>query len=519
MADGRFPTSGTVVASRYELMERVTDHLGCTTWRARDHVLDRNVGLLVLPADDPRAPSFVAAARASTVVVDPRFLRVLDVLDDDQGLAVVVREWARAFPLDQLLRHGTLPNRRSALVVAEVAKALANAHEQGLHHRRLVPHQVLVKQSGAVRIVGLGVAYALAPGADVRDDDRDPEAEDVRDLGRLLYACLAGRWPGGPVDGLRAAPTDHGTMLRPRQVVAGVSRDVDEVCDRILGSPPRHGARPLRTARAIAHELQLAGEDVDHDDQPSLSHLDGADLLRIDPVVVPAGPPPGLEPPRRRPKAFAPKPPSSWQRARSRARSMTRGDRALVLVGLVVALLIAASLGWVAAQVEHSDDEPGVPTAAEISTLPVERVVAIDPEGGDGEENPADAALAVDGSAETAWRTSQYFGSADFAGLKSGVGLVLDLGEVHQLTSVEVQVAGGPTNLSVYTSSTQERLPSSPVGMRLVATRRDVTDAAVMALDDQVLSRYVVVWISRLPEVADGVFQGQVREVVVRGRD
>src|SRR5690625_7381249 len=73
-------------------------------------------------------------------------------------------------------------------------------------------------------------------------------------IGKLLYVCLAGRWPGGRIDGLKAAPTEHGRLLRPRQVRAGVSRDVDTVCDRILGTPPRHGEEPLRTARGSGHE-------------------------------------------------------------------------------------------------------------------------------------------------------------------------------------------------------------------------------------------------------------------------
>ena len=41
MADVRFPSSGDVVATRYELMEQVSERLGATTWRARDRVLER----------------------------------------------------------------------------------------------------------------------------------------------------------------------------------------------------------------------------------------------------------------------------------------------------------------------------------------------------------------------------------------------------------------------------------------------------------------------------------------------
>jgi putative peptidoglycan lipid II flippase len=174
-------------------------------------------------------------------------------------------------------------------------------------------------------------------------------------------------------------------------------------------------------------------------------------------------------------------------------------------------------LGWVAAQGDGEDGGYDPPSASEISRLTVERITAIDPEGTDGDENSALAPLAVDGSPDTAWRTSEYFGSADFAGLKDGVGLVLDLGEQHELTSVEVDVAG-PTSLAVYTSSTLERRPRSPVGMRLVATQRDGEGRVRLGLGEQVLSRYVVVWISRVPQVRPGVFQGQVREVVVRGR-
>ena len=44
---------------------------------------------------------------------------MLDLIEDEQRHHLVVREWARAFPLDQLLAQSPLPNRRAATVVAE----------------------------------------------------------------------------------------------------------------------------------------------------------------------------------------------------------------------------------------------------------------------------------------------------------------------------------------------------------------------------------------------------------------
>lgn len=521
MSERRPLASGDVLAHRYELQDLVTEKLGSSTWRAHDQILNRNVGIEMLSSADSRADHFLDAARESTAVTDPRFLRVLDLLKDEQHHHLVVREWARAFPLDQLLAQSPLPNRRAATVVAEVAEALAHAHEHGVYHRRLSPHQVLLKQSGAVRVVGLGVATALSPAGrpDSIEDLQAYEQLDVQALGKLLYACLVSRWPGGHVDSLRAAPTEHGRLLRPRQVRAGVSRDVDSACDRILGMPPRNHATPLRKAADVARTLRLVGEDDDLvDEQPSLAGLSSPDLLRLDPVIVPGGPPPGLEPPRRRPKAYDPAPPTTFEKGKERAARATKGDRGLVLLGVVGTLVIAALLAFLVSR--STDDATGpIDASSPIRALPIQRVVDFDPQGEDRSENPGDAKLAVDGNLSTGWRTSTYFGDAELGGLKDGVGIMLDLGGPREVDSLRVQLEGEPTDLSVYASSPEgARPPRTLSGLRRLAVlERSGTDATV-SVPSGVMTRYLIVWLRSVPLVADGEFRGEIREVTVRGR-
>ncbi len=522
MGDRRLLSSGDLLADRYELQDLVSEKLGSTTWRAHDRVLNRNVGLELLASSDPRAEHFLEAARASTAVTDPRFLRVLDLLENEKGHHLVVREWARAFPLDQVLQQSPLPNRRAATVVAEVAEAIAHAHEYGVYHRRLTPHQVLLKQSGAVRIVGLGVATALAP-ADHHDSQADLqtyERADVDGLGKLLYACLTSRWPGGSVDGLRAAPTEHGRLLRPRQVRAGVSRDVDTVADRILGRPPRHHERPLTRAGDIARAVRLSGEDEGDlaDDQPSLVGLSSPDLLRLDPVIVPAGPPPGLEPPRRRPKAYEPAPPTPLERAVERGRLATKGDRALVLIGVLGALAVLAVLGFLVAR-SMSDENHSIDESSPVRILPARAAHDFDPQGSDGQENPKSAPLAIDGDISTGWPTTQYFGRPTLGGLKDGVGLVVDLGGVREIASVRLRLTGSPTSFSLYVAKeNSEQVPLSLGGLQKVAEIDAAGTDATVSITDHVLTRYVVVWLRSLPEVTEGTFMGQIDEIVIRGR-
>jgi serine/threonine protein kinase len=521
MTDRRSLASGDILARRYELHDLVNERHGSTTWRAHDRILNRNVGLELISSTDPRADHFLQAARESTSVTDPRFLRVLDLIEDEQRHHLVVREWARAFPLDQLLAQSPLPNRRAATVVAEVAEAMAHAHEHGVYHRRLTPHQVLLKQSGAVRVVGLGVATALAPVGhqDTLSDLQAYEQLDVEALGKLLYACVTSRWPGADIDGLLAAPTEHGRLLRPRQVRAGVSRDIDTIADRILGSPPRHHAAPLRKAADIAHTLRLSGEDDDvDDDQPSLAGVSSPDLLRLDPVIVPGGPPPGLEPPRRRPKAFEPAPPTTFERGKQKARRAAKGDRGLVLLGVAGALVILSLLGFLVSRSGNHAADP-IDRASPVRVLPVQRAADLDPQGDDGRENRDQTPLAIDGLPDTGWKTATYLGSPDLGGIKDGVGLVLDLGGLREVDSLRLRLEGSPTSLVVYAASRDvERTPRSRRDLTAVATVDGAGSDASISLKSGVVTRYVVVWLTSLPEVEPGTFRGEIKDVVVRGR-
>src|SRR4051794_20127676 len=69
---------GTVLVDRYRLEEQQGRTGDTTYWRATDELLDRPVGVCLLPADGATAAPVLHAARQAAAVTDPRFLRVLD---------------------------------------------------------------------------------------------------------------------------------------------------------------------------------------------------------------------------------------------------------------------------------------------------------------------------------------------------------------------------------------------------------------------------------------------------------
>ncbi|RYU10228.1 protein kinase family protein [Nocardioides iriomotensis] len=243
---------GTVLAGRFVLEDLVADTEGARFWRATDKILARSVAVHVIDSSDPRAAGLLSAARTSATVTDGHLLRVLDAATADD-VTYVVNEWGHGMSLDRLLAEGPLSPRRAAWVAKEVAEAISTAHRAGIAHGRLLPENVMVTESGSVKLIGF-VVDAVLQGRDtatVRGEQTLEEHEaDVVNLGALLYAGLVGRWPGTDGSVIPAAPVEHGRPLRPRQVRAGVPRPLDAICERVLGGNG-HGVVPLETAHEV----------------------------------------------------------------------------------------------------------------------------------------------------------------------------------------------------------------------------------------------------------------------------
>ena len=478
---------GTRLAGRYRL-ERLLVTMGeAALWRAVDETLARRVAVHTLPLDSPPAHDVVAAARAASRLGDPRFLRILDAAAEETGV-YTVQEWVQAHNLPELLADGPLPPHEAAQLAADVAAALAAAHQAGLTHGCLRPTDVLRTDSGQTKVVGLGVAAAL------RDGPRGLAAMDADTpaAASVLYAGLTGRWPGGSVDGLPGAPRDEsGRLASPRQVRAGVPHPLDEIAYAGLGGRP--GLDALRSPGEIAEALRPLVRGGRPEPLPPLPRVSGG------PVTDPLPPPP---------------PPAPSARA----------------ARVAVAGVVAVALGLLAWQmgVEVLGDRTGSeagqavaapsasPSATPVGDLRVAKASDFDPEG-NGEESPRTVALAVDDDPSTAWRTVSYKRRADLGGLKSGVGLVLDLGRPQRVREVRVALVGEGTDLELRAAPAGARsAPTDTQGFGVVASVEGAGRTATLAPDEPVNTRYLLLWLTRLP-AAGGDYRGGVADVTVRG--
>ncbi|WP_426247273.1 protein kinase domain-containing protein [Nocardioides sp. LHG3406-4] len=197
----------------------------------------------------------------------------------------------------------------------------------------------------------------------------------------------------------------------------------------------------------------------------------------------------------------------SWLRL-----AMVIGLAALLVVAVVAALQLRNT------GEDPADDDPGEDARDRPRAVPLTGVVAqdFDPQGDPPfDEHPELVPLAVDGDAATAWETNTYTQNLGPAGLKTGVGLVLDLGSAKGVRSVRLTLLGGPTTAQVFRTA---EVPETVDGLEPAAEGSTSADdpSLSLRLPDDAADQYVVVWLTSLPPV-EGGFRGQVAEVVVAG--
>ncbi|SCK14689.1 protein kinase family protein [Streptomyces sp. WMMB 322] len=506
--------SGHKLARRYRLEECVTRLDGFSSWRAVDEKLRRAVGVHILPSGHPRARTVLSAARSSALLGDPRFVQVLDAVED-HDLVYVVHEWLPdATPLSDILAAGALEPHEAHQLVTQLSQAMAAAHREGLAHLRLTPGTVLRTGSGQYRIRGLAVSAALRGIS-----SETPQRTDTEGIGALLYAALTQRWPyEEDAYGLTGVGSlAKRTLVAPDQVRAGVHRGLSQLAMRALvndGATASSQEQPCATPEELAKAA--------------------SGLPRIPPPETGFGSPHPYQRPgfqqgaygqgvHARPAAGRGGPAAPPDAAAPLA---LPGRTGKILKWGVSALLIAAlGLGsWQVADTLLKGDAPpeqGVgQTQGNDETgstgKPVKIVDAKDfdpPPGGNGSENPARVPDAHDGAPSTYWLTQKYYGRPDFGNLKPGVGLVLDLGKPQQVSSVKVDFMGATTAHFLAAPKGTTTMPGSLAGFSEVSG--GTGEHLTLKAKKPIRTQYVLVWLTKLPLSDDGNYRGRITEIQV----
>ncbi|MFE0099248.1 serine/threonine protein kinase [Streptomyces sp. NPDC059009] len=483
--------SGHKLARRYRLEECVTRLDGFSSWRAVDEKLRRAVGVHLLPADHPRARSVLAAARSSALLGDPRFVQVLDAVEEND-LVYVVHEWLPdATELTALLAAGPLEAHDAYQLTSQVAQAMAAAHREGLAHLRLTPSAVLRTSSGQYRIRGLAVNAALRG---ISSDT--PQRTDTEAIGALLYAALTQRWPyEDDAYGMSGLPKGVG-LIAPDQVRAGVHRGLSELAMRALANDGATASRqeppcttPEELVKAIGEMPRIRPPEPAFTAPPEYQRT----TYQQGTYGRPAAGPGATQP------VQAPPPPLQ-----------SRTGKALKWA--VSALLIAAlGLGsWQLADAlmdrgnsgdsgttQNSDGDKNLPKPSK--PLTIENAQEFVVKG--GAQDADSVQKTYDGDSSTYWRTKTFNDGPRLAPYKPGVGIVYDLGSEKEVSAASIGLRYGGNHTSVSLYAVDSLSPSQSIeSMKKIGTGNTSTKTSKVKAGSPVKTRYVLLWMTDVPK-------------------
>jgi len=216
--------SGTVLANRYRVLTRIGSG-GMGTIYAGEHLeVGRKVAIKILRPEIGARPALVERfrreARYIARIEHEHVVECLDLGITDDGLMFYVMEWLRGEDLQVVLkRERRLPWPRARAILAQLCRALAAAHEQGVVHRDLKPGNLfLIRRADNpdfLKVLDFGIAKLMVQGDNAEVLTRlgevigttpymAPELAageaidhriDVYAAGVILFQLLSGRLP------------------------------------------------------------------------------------------------------------------------------------------------------------------------------------------------------------------------------------------------------------------------------------------------------------------------------------
>jgi Serine/threonine protein kinase len=498
------PAVGEILAERYELAEHIdNDSAGRQVWRGVDVVLRRPVAVVLRYPGGESASEMLQAAVAASRVIHPNLVGVYDAIDEEER-AYVVREWVDGQSLRDVVATGVLDPTRATAVAHAVAGAIAAIHATGMVHGNVHPGTVMIADDGRV-------VLADAP----RTDGVETQETDIRAVGGILYYALTGHWPhaeaalGGTADrrariALPDAVRDaSGSIAAPRQVRAGIPAYLDDLTMDLLD--PQLAVPSADALAAELGRLDAAAEEQYLDSGPlRFTTGDGA------PDIPATG-----------------------------GRKTLIGVAALLaiaLIGLLVGINVLSDggepAGGQAAPLPSASatEQPGAasetdppPSKPVKLDLKPNQLRVIDPEGDRTELDGVEKV--VNGDPNDGWETDSY-NRAAFGNLKDGMGILINLGEPREVTSVRVEFSAPGFSAELRWGSRD--YPSTSSGDRQlvdsyhrIGNPFEKADGSTVTFSDFVPGQkyqYLLLWITYLPQNESGRYKIGVQEITVQAR-
>ncbi len=288
---------GKVLNDRYMITEVIGVGGMAYVYKAFDKVCNRVVAVKILKdefmSDAQFRRRFTNESKAITMLSHGNIVDVYDVSLEGDALYIVM-EYIDGITLKEYMeKKGTLNSTEALHFIKQILKGLSHAHERGIVHRDVKPHNILLLKDGTIKITDFGIARLTKFDTQTISDmtigsvhyispeqasgDRTDERSDIYSVGIILYEMLTGKLPFEADTAVAVALMQvQAQPDLPSELIEDIPQGLEEIILKAIMKDP---ALRYQSAGSILADITLFESD------PTIIFNYSAEAVEEEPVV------------------------------------------------------------------------------------------------------------------------------------------------------------------------------------------------------------------------------------------
>ena len=301
--------------NQYKILEKIGSGGQGTVYKALDTKLNRTVVIKVLPPELTQKTAnfkrFEREAQLCSQLDHPNICTIYD-FHSDEGVFYIAMQYVEGKNVRQFVAGRALELKSALSIAIQVTDALAYAHSKNIIHRDIKAGNIMVNDSGQVKILDFGLAKLLEDEhADLNEGvdrteitelgipygtatyaapeqakgERADARSDIFSTGVLLYEMLTGIWA---FQGKTVIDVRHQVLYGTPKLLAEMRKEplppqLQQIIDKALAKEPKDRYQKIAAMRDELRTVlqQIAGAQVMPGDTFTPGHADGSAVKRV----------------------------------------------------------------------------------------------------------------------------------------------------------------------------------------------------------------------------------------------
>ena len=292
---------GEVLGKRYKILSKLGSGGMAEVYKAHCQILNRTVAIKVLrpqfTSNDEFVERFRREAQAAASLSHPNIVSIYDVGKDGDCYYIVMECVTGTSLKEAIAESGHMSPQRAARISWQILAALQHAHENGIVHRDIKPHNVMVTFDERVKVTDFGIARALSTSTltetgtiigtvnyfspeQARGEAVEAQS-DIYSLGVVLYEMLTGTVPFKGESPVSIALQHLQTVVTPpTKLNPAIPKGLERVVLKALEKNPSRRYQDARQMMRALEPYAFPGNDYEtfHDDVDSDSEITISDM-------------------------------------------------------------------------------------------------------------------------------------------------------------------------------------------------------------------------------------------------